>query len=63
MGVTSNLLYEKQGICIYFFFEKADLKIFAEAIDGEMERLVDNFAQTNTKKSTKYTGMIFVRSP
>ena len=36
---------------------------FAEASDGEIKKLVDNSALRNTKKSTKYTGTIFVRSP
>ena len=36
---------------------------FAEASGGEIKKLVDNSAQRNTKKSTKYTGTIYVRSP
>jgi len=31
--------------------------------DGEIKKLVDNSAQRNTKKSTKYTGTTFVDSP
>jgi len=30
---------------------------FAEASDGEIKKPVDNSAQRNTKKSTKYTGI------
>jgi len=36
---------------------------FAEASDGEMKKLVDNSIPRNTKKSTKYAGTIYVRSP
>ena len=36
---------------------------FAEASDGEIKKLVENSTQRNTKKSTKYTGTIYVRSP
>ena len=36
---------------------------FAEASDTEMKKLVDNSAQRNMKKSAKYTGMIYMRSP
>ena len=37
--------------------------LFAEASDGEIKKLVDNSAQRNTQKSTKYAGTIHVRSP
>jgi len=37
--------------------------LFAEASDGEIKNLVENSAQRNMKKSTKYAGTIFVRSP
>mgnify|MGYP007058294534 CR=1 FL=1 len=38
-------------------------RLFAEASDGEIKKLVDNSVQRNTKKSTKYAGTIYVRSP
>ena len=34
-----------------------------EAIDGEIEKLVDYSVQRSTKKSTKYAGTISQRSP
>ena len=37
--------------------------LFAEASEGEIKRLVNNSVQRNTKKSTKYAGTIYVRSP
>ena len=43
--------------------EKQKKNSFAEASDGEIKRLVDNFLQKNTKKSTEYAGTIYVRSP
>ena len=37
--------------------------LFAQASHREIKRLVDNSVQRNTKKSTKYAGTIYVRSP
>ncbi|WP_299529719.1 hypothetical protein [Ulvibacterium sp.] len=37
--------------------------LFTETSDGEIKKLVDNSVQRNTKKSTKYEGTIYVRSP
>ena len=37
---------------------KQNKKRFAEASDGEGKKLVDNSVPRNTKKSTKYAGMI-----
>ena len=36
--------------------------LFAEASDGEIKKLVDYSAQTNTKKYSKYAGTIYERS-
>ena len=33
--------------------------LFAEASDGVVKKLVDNSAQRNTKKSTKYAGTMY----
>jgi len=38
-------------------------KTFLANSDGEIKEMVDSSVPRNTKKSTKYAGTIFVRTP
>ena len=43
--------------------ENKKKKRLAEASDGEIKELVDNYLPRNSKKSTKYAGTTYARSP
>ena len=43
--------------------ENKKKKRLAEARDGDVKKLVDNYLQRNTNKSTKYTGTTYARLP
>ena len=59
-------IHEKQGnvqVELLIGHGKQGKKRLAEASDGEIKKLVDNYLPRNTNKSTKYAGTTYARLP